>query len=44
MADTTKKNMGRRQMPVCESLGCLKRVDSKEDLYCRRCKRRAEKS
>lgn len=35
MADTTKKNMGRRQNPVCAA--CTKRVAKPEDEYCPKC-------
>jgi hypothetical protein len=36
--DTTKTNMGRRQMPRCEGEYCLNRVDTTDDHLCRLCK------
>lgn len=37
MSDTTKINMGRRKMPVCERPGCFKRCESKNDQFCQWC-------
>ncbi len=36
--DTTKKNMGRRQMPCCQTWGCRLRVDKPDDKTCRLCR------
>lgn len=40
-SDTTKTNMGRRQMPRCSVPTCRLRVDAKGDELCRLCRRRA---
>ena len=40
-ADTTKANMGRRQMPRCANPFCRLRVDAKADEFCRLCRKRA---